>query len=322
MNRTARCIRMLMILKSRESVCTNELAELLETNPRNIREYKKELEEAGFNIETIRGAGGGYRLGSSALLPLPAFDEDAIDIFCMIRDSLMADPGLPYSRRGAELLDEIIASNPHTEVEQTVYFTPSRQRDFPKEGLEVLNEIRKAMQEGYQIEICYHSRASEEPITRTVDPYDVVCSDGSWYFVGFDHYRDEFRTFSISSNRLFLLRPLKTAFERDPKFRLRDYLGSQALIREDSEFYVVEVKKEDARFFEEVKWGSSFSRIGEQRKGWIAYSFFSDDSANVLRMIFRFGDTVHLISPKKRIDEYTRKLNDILKNYETPDDSY
>lgn len=41
MNRTARCIRMLMILKSRQTVCTSELAELLETNPRNIREYKK-----------------------------------------------------------------------------------------------------------------------------------------------------------------------------------------------------------------------------------------------------------------------------------------
>lgn len=58
MNRAALCIKMLKILKSRDIVSTAELAELLKTNPRNIREFRKELEAAGYHIEEKRGRYG------------------------------------------------------------------------------------------------------------------------------------------------------------------------------------------------------------------------------------------------------------------------
>ena len=45
MNRTALCIRMLELLSTKKIYKISELAELLETNPRNIIEYKKELED-------------------------------------------------------------------------------------------------------------------------------------------------------------------------------------------------------------------------------------------------------------------------------------
>ena len=74
LNRTALTIRMLMILKARaiqEPISTEKLAALLETNPRNIREYRKELETAGFTIEHKKGPYGGYLLEKSALFPVP-----------------------------------------------------------------------------------------------------------------------------------------------------------------------------------------------------------------------------------------------------------
>ena len=50
---------MLEILYSREIIGIAELARLLETNPRNIPEYKKELEKAGYVIDTVAGRYGG-----------------------------------------------------------------------------------------------------------------------------------------------------------------------------------------------------------------------------------------------------------------------
>ena len=44
MNRSSLCIKMLQILNAHDFVTTKELAERLETNPRNIIEFKKELE--------------------------------------------------------------------------------------------------------------------------------------------------------------------------------------------------------------------------------------------------------------------------------------
>ena len=55
MNRTSLCIKMLLLLKSRGKMNTSELAQQLETNPRNIREFRKELEVAGYNIKEIKG---------------------------------------------------------------------------------------------------------------------------------------------------------------------------------------------------------------------------------------------------------------------------
>ena len=46
MGKSANCIRMLLLLKARGFLTKEELAQLLETNIRNISEYRKELEEA------------------------------------------------------------------------------------------------------------------------------------------------------------------------------------------------------------------------------------------------------------------------------------
>ena len=43
MSKTSLSIRMLRILYSRQRIGIAELADILETNPRNIPEYKKEL---------------------------------------------------------------------------------------------------------------------------------------------------------------------------------------------------------------------------------------------------------------------------------------
>ena len=45
-----------------------ELAQELNTNVRNILEYRKELEEVGYVIEGTTGKYGGYQLKSGTLL--------------------------------------------------------------------------------------------------------------------------------------------------------------------------------------------------------------------------------------------------------------
>lgn len=62
MNRTAKCIQMLCLLSENDIIKTGDLAKKLDSNPRNIREYRKELEEAGFQIRYTTGKFGGYSL--------------------------------------------------------------------------------------------------------------------------------------------------------------------------------------------------------------------------------------------------------------------
>ena len=69
MGKTARCIKIIQILSSRDLINTKELADVLDTNPRNIKEYIKELEECGYKIYSITGKNGGYKLDKSETIP-------------------------------------------------------------------------------------------------------------------------------------------------------------------------------------------------------------------------------------------------------------
>ena len=76
MNRTSLCIRMLQLLQARGKMNTTQLANALEVNPRNIREFRKELVLAGYNVEEIKGRYGGYVLNDSLDLPVHKFTDE------------------------------------------------------------------------------------------------------------------------------------------------------------------------------------------------------------------------------------------------------
>ena len=79
MNRTNLCIRMLQLLKARGKMNTTQLATELEVNPRNIREFKKELVLAGYNVEEVKGRYGGYILNDEYDLPVTIFSDEQKD---------------------------------------------------------------------------------------------------------------------------------------------------------------------------------------------------------------------------------------------------
>ena len=69
MNRAAACIKIIQILSCRDVVSSAELADILEINKRNVREYIKEIETAGYTIISTKGVYGGYKLDKRDILP-------------------------------------------------------------------------------------------------------------------------------------------------------------------------------------------------------------------------------------------------------------
>lgn len=65
MNRTGKCIKMLLLLNERDGLSKTEIAKAIETNPRNVQEYRRELEAAGFKFHVTAGRYGGYYLLNS-----------------------------------------------------------------------------------------------------------------------------------------------------------------------------------------------------------------------------------------------------------------
>ena len=80
MNKTMLCIEILHLLSTKNIMSKNELADILEINPRNIIEYIKTLEDCGYEIESVRGIYGGYRLKKDSVLPVPKLSPKEIEV--------------------------------------------------------------------------------------------------------------------------------------------------------------------------------------------------------------------------------------------------
>ena len=70
MSKTSQCMELLKILYAKQKIVSiGELAREIETNPRNIPEYVRELREIGYDIKSIPGRYGGYLLEGEGVLP-------------------------------------------------------------------------------------------------------------------------------------------------------------------------------------------------------------------------------------------------------------
>ena len=77
MGKTSASIKLIQILSANNDfVSADDLAIMLDTNKRNIREYVLEVEEAGYIIESKRGVTGGYRMLSKSTLPSPKLSKE------------------------------------------------------------------------------------------------------------------------------------------------------------------------------------------------------------------------------------------------------
>ncbi|HXQ59927.1 MAG TPA: WYL domain-containing protein [Acidimicrobiales bacterium] len=68
-----------------------------------------------------------------------------------------------------------------------------------------LAELRRAVDDGAQIELGYYSVSSDEESVRVVDPLSVITIDGRWYLDGYCHRAGDRRRFRV--DRVLSVRP-------------------------------------------------------------------------------------------------------------------
>ena len=180
MNKTALCIKMLQVLNSRKRISVSELAEILETNPRNIVEYKKELEIAGYNILGRRGRAGGYELDKSALLPAIKFTQN---------EKIALNESLQYLYKKKEFLHAEEFVSAYNKIMSESNFDKkdcvSLYNKFPlsmprKEIKERYDKLSEAIQNRYCVKIVYTSNQNKDNIY-IIHPYKLYLYSDEWF---------------------------------------------------------------------------------------------------------------------------------------------
>lgn len=319
MYKTANTIRMLQILYSGKIVKKRDLAAELETNERNIREYKRELIMAGYDIIEHKGRNGGLELDRASIIPASHLTGTECMAVLEGRNLVHAHADFALMPDFDAAFDKLFSSavGPDQGEETTLYL--SRRRQDPVEGILVELELcRQAIREHRRLSLKYRRRDG----TRSeyiVEPYRIFYYEDAYYL-----FADKtgasgsgsgtWRFFRFSPTRMEEVQILEERFSPFSDFNLEKHLADHGFVKTPAATYTVRVREEADHLFRELDWGDDLTNLNHE-KGWIRYSFTRDEKAGLFRQLLQFGPDVVLETPDSARQELAEKLDAIRENY-------
>lgn len=211
---SARTLTLLSVFGTGVTLTAGDLAARLGTSVRTVRRDIDTLRELGYEIEAVRGAGGGYRLGRATRLPPVVFDEDqavAAAVALQTVPAILSGIGENAARALATLRQAMPArSRVHTEA---VTVSAARNYwEFPAAPIdaEAVRAIGGAINRRHVVRADY--TGEDGTATLTLEPHDLVVWAARWYLVAFEPDADRWRAMRV--DRLELRMPTGTPFRR------------------------------------------------------------------------------------------------------------
>lgn len=313
MNRTALTIKMLNYLKANNRVISREtLAAYLETNVRNIAEFKKELEAAGYRIETTSGRYGGYRLAEDSLVPTVALSEGEI-MALNDAEKFLQHTNFHQLETFAQALIKIRNNLYDTSLSSDVYYL------FQSVGSSLQSEyerlLRKAKIEHRYVELEYCKLNSEVWEKRLLQPYELIYSDEGNYVLALDKTlgkQERFKTFKLSDVRMRKVVLCDRLFRRDEMFKIQDYVGKQSIMKD---IYKVELKivGRQAVLLYEKEFGLMVDKKMVDQTLYLTFTM--ENKAKILAFILSLGADCEVLSPWEIKDALIEILQSALSRY-------
>lgn len=323
MNRTALTIKMLMILKARGTkrpVSTRELADELETNPRNIREFKKELITAGFNIKEKKGPYGGYILQEDTIFPVLPLTKQEIEALNESQEFMKSHKEIKSYSSYCDALTKVLASSKNGK-NVSIQYLQNAVRPIEEKIQEMMDLALQAIGCEYTLCIDYQGANDSRVQTLEVDPYDLIHYRNSYYLVGFSHLRNDYRIYRFSAKRMIKMKMTSKHFLWDSQYQLINVVSRFGLIKKDFKNIKVRVNKDVIDRFEEYDgWGIDIKKIAEDAQN-VFYEFKNPDRFELYRQIFSFDGKIEIIDPQSYKKEFNKKIVSFLENGDIYDDA-
>lgn len=295
MGKTAACIKIIQILSCRDIVSTTELAELLETNPRNIREYMKELEIAGYTVESVKGIYGGYRLDKRELLPAVSLTESEKESLLAGISFLKERPDFmdfsEYQDAMGKLMASFASQKELTPVTMIDRFPLAMDKALLQKRYSILAEC---IEEQVKCEVDYLP-ASNQLKKHTLHPYKLFVYNGSWFILAWNEKINDFGYYKL--NRIESLQKTRNHFTRLKTFQESDYLDSFGM-KQNGEYYRVELELRDLKTVMQERLYGKNQSIEEIDSHRIRFSCDMQNKNMILSFVLSFGSKCRVISPE------------------------
>ncbi|WP_214324887.1 helix-turn-helix transcriptional regulator [Nonomuraea sediminis] len=211
---SARTLKLLSIFGIGATLTAEELATRLGASVRTVRRDIDTLRDLGYEIEAVRGAGGGYRLGRATRLPPVVFDEDqAVATAVALQTVPTVLSGIrENAARALATLHQAMPARSRLHAEA---FTVSSARNYwefpaPPIDAEIVRAVGSAINRQHLVRVDY--TGDGQPVTLTLEPHDLVVWAARWYLVAFDPDADRWRAMRV--DRITPRMPTHTPFDR------------------------------------------------------------------------------------------------------------
>ena len=205
---THRVLRLLGLLESRSTWTGSELAERLGVTQRTIRRDVIRLRELGYQVDSVQGLDGGYRMsGGQALPPLVLDDDEAVALTACLRMAAMdgSDQIGEAALRALAKLDQVLPARIRPEVAAVSEAVTTLPSTRPGISWQPLAALAKAKRDHRLVRIGY-VRGDGEESERDVEPAQLLAQAGKWYLIAFDRLRSDWRIFRLDRmNRVHVL---------------------------------------------------------------------------------------------------------------------
>ncbi|PZM94080.1 MAG: transcriptional regulator [Actinobacteria bacterium] len=202
----SRVLAMLELLQTHPRLTGADLGHRLGVDERTIRRYAATLADLGIPVVATRGRYGGYRLGGGRRLPpLMLTDEEGLAVLVGLAAAAHLGltpevPGTPAAfDKLRRVLPEALAARFTALRERLGFAEPRREGDARPAGT-TLRTLAAAVRSRRRVSLTYRSWRGSVTL-RELDPYGVVFHAGRWHVVGYDHRRQEIRSFMVDRIR-------------------------------------------------------------------------------------------------------------------------
>lgn len=296
MSKATMCIRMLQILNSGRIYKVSELADLLETNPRNVLEYKRELEESGYCIISIPGKYGGYQLEKSIIIPSLKFTEEEKKAISEGAGYLEARNDFLLKKDFQTAMSKIYSSMRYDEPQAEPLVVSRFPLSMSSEDLEArYKAVERCIKKNCEMVIDYTSLVDEQLQIR-IQPYKLYSYNNAWYFIGYDVEKADF--FYYKLNRVKKYTETSKKFSRRFYYTESDYLDLFGM-KQNGEWYPIKLKISGfyVTIVKEHIYGKN-QTIEELPDGSIILSCEMQNKDRIESLVLSFGDKCEVLEPE------------------------
>lgn len=313
MNRSAYCIQMLKLLQARGTMSKTDLAKELGVNVRNIQEYRKELEIAGYDISVKQGKLGGYTLEKGALLPMCSFSDQEEKALQEAMTYLKVHADFYLYDDYVSAMDKVFGSH-DIHAQESIYLNDAMY-EISKKEKDMIRSCEWARKHQYAIDLEYKSMYAKSFSKIRIHPYEILNYKGSYYCMAYSLSAKDFRNFKFSEERMRNVVISHTQFTRDQTFELKEHVGNLGLIQDEVYELELILKKETALLMSEkrVGWNPKWEWIDEET---LRYQTTMEGNMQVISFLLSLGHQCMVVKPFILKEEIQKILQEMTGNYQ------